>query len=134
MNHLSTSAGSDQTATLAQLLRTHADGLPAEAAAVGLLITHRYWLTRATFTDRFVHPVTGHHARPVGAWIDWPAAVAALQHGDLPCSASQATILRIAASLAADLPLSLHQVLGGLDAPTIAAVTTAITTANGTRP
>ena len=129
-----TSAGRGETATLAHLLATHADGLLTEAAAVGLLITHRYWLTRTAFTDRFVHPVTGHYGRPVGAWIDWPAAVAALQHGDLPCSASQAALLRIAASLAAGLPLSLHQVLGGLDAPTIAAVATAITTANGTRP
>lgn len=129
-----TSAGRAQTATLAHLLATHADGLLTETAAVGLLITHRYWLTRTAFTDRFVHPVTGRHGRPVGAWIDWPAAVAALQHGDLPCSASQAALLRIAASLAAGLPLSLHQVLGGLDAPTITAVATAITTANGTRP
>ena len=43
-------------------------------------------------------------------------------------------MLRIAASLAADLPLSLREVLGGLDATNIAAVTTAITAANGTRP
>jgi hypothetical protein len=129
-----TAAGRDQTATLEDLLATHADGLLTETAAVDLLITHRYWLTRAAFTDHYIHSVTGNHACPVGAWIDWPAAIAALAHGDLPCSPSQAAILRIAASLAADLPLSLHQALGGLDTPNITAVTTAITAANGTRP
>lgn len=124
----------DRTAALADLLATHADGLLTETAAVGLLITHRYWLTRAAFTDHYIHPVTGHDARLVGARIDWPAALTALTHGDLPCSASQAAVLRIAASLAADLPLSLHQALGDLDAPNITAVATAITAANGTRP
>lgn len=121
-------------ATWARLLRAHAAGLLADVAAVELPITHRYWLTRAAFTDRFVHPVTTGTGRQVGAWIDWPAAITALSHGDLPCSASEASVLRIAASLAADLPLSLREVLGGLDAANIAAVATAITAANGTRP
>ena len=43
-------------------------------------------------------------------------------------------MLRIAASLAAGTPINLRQVLGGLDRATITAVTTAITTANGTDP
>ena len=87
--------------TLAWLLRAHATGgRLADTAAIDLLISHRYWLARAAFT-RFVHPVTtaeGHH---IGAWIDWPAAITALQHGELPSSASEADMLRIAASLAA---------------------------------
>jgi hypothetical protein len=61
-----------------------------------------------------------------------------LQRGELPCSASEASMLRIAAALGADLPLSLRAVLDGLDATNITAVTTAITTAittaNRTRP
>ena len=81
---------------------------------------------------RFVHPVTtaeGHH---IGAWIDWPAALTALQHGELPSSASEADMLRIAASLAhGTTGQPCAQVLGGLDAHNITAVTTAITTANG---
>ncbi len=135
MNHpLSATATGEAATELAQLLRAHAAGLLAETAAVDLLIAHRYWLTRSAFTSRFVHPVTtddGHHR---SAWIDWAAAVAALECGDLPCSASEATMQRIAASLAADLPLSLRETLGGLDATNIAAVSAAITAANGTRP
>ncbi|MGH9260956.1 MAG: hypothetical protein ACRD08_13855, partial [Acidimicrobiales bacterium] len=68
----------------------------------------------------------------VGACIDWAAAHEALQRGQLPCSASEAAILAIAASLAAVLPLSLRAALGGLDRTNIAAVTTAITAANRT--
>ena len=134
MNHPPMTATPKAVTEVAHLLRTHAAGLLAQTAAVDLLIAHRYWLTRAGFTARFVHPVTTDDGRRSGAWIDWAAAIAALQRGELPCSASEATMLRIAASLAADLPLSLREVLGGLDRTNIAAVTTAITTANGTRP
>ena len=102
--------------TLAWLLRAHATGgRLADTAAIDLLISHRYWLARAAFT-RFVHPVTtaeGHH---IGAWIDWPAAITTLQHGELPSSASEADMLRLAASLAHGLPVALREVLGGLDA------------------
>jgi hypothetical protein len=118
-------------AALAHRLRAHAAGLPAETAAVDLLIGHRHRLTRPGFAARFVHPVTS-GGRHMGAWIDWAAAVAALDRGDLPCSASEATMLRIAASLAADLPVALRDALGGLDTTNIAAVTAAITAANGT--
>lgn len=129
VNHVAAGA---EGATLARLLRAQATGLLAGLAAVDLLITHRYWLTRPVFTARFVHPVTAGDGARIGAWIDWPAAITALQRGDLPCSASQAAMLRIAASLGADLPVALRDVLGGLDATNIAAVTAAITAANGT--
>lgn len=120
------------TQALPELLRAHAAGMTAQVAAVDLLITHRYWLTRPDFTARFVHPVTASDGRRTGAWIDWPAAVTALQDGKLPCSSSQADLLRIAASLGAALPVILHDVLGRLDAANITAVTTALTAANGT--
>ena len=116
----------------AGLLRAHAAGLPAEAAAVDLLITHRHWLTRPGFTTGFIHPVATDDGRRVGAWIDWPAAARALARGDLPASASEAAMLAIAASLGADLPVVLRQVLGGLDTTNITAVTAAVTAANGT--
>lgn len=118
--------------TLARLVRGHAAGLVTEIAAVDLLITHRHWLTRPAFTTRFVHPVSTDDGQHIGARIDWPDAVAALDRGELPCSRSQAGMLRIAASLAAGLPVVLHDVLGGLDAANIAALNAAITTANGT--
>ena len=116
--------------TLAWLLRAHATGGVGPDRGDRPADRHRYWLARAAFT-RFVHPVTtaeGHH---IGAWIDWAAAIAALQRGELPCSASEADMLRIAASLAHGLPVALREVLGGLDAINITAVTTAITAANG---
>lgn len=117
------------------LLRAHAaGGRLAEIAAVNLLITHRYWLTRPAFTGAFVHPVSTVDGHLGGAWIDWAAAVTALEGGDLPGTDSEKHLLRIAASLAAGTPISLRQVLGGLDRTTITAVTTAITAANGTHP
>ena len=103
MNHPPMTATPKAVTEVAHLLRTHAAGLLAQTAAVDLLIAHRYWLTRAGFTARFVHPVTTDDGRHIGAWIDWAAAVTALEHAELPCSASEATMLRIAASLAADL-------------------------------
>ena len=119
---------------MAHLLRAHATGLLAQTAAVDLLIAHRYWLTQPAFTARFVHPVTTDDGGQSGAWIDWAAAIAALERAAAALLGLEASMLRVAASLGSDLPLSLRAVLGGLDAINIAAVTTAITAANGTRP
>lgn len=116
------------------LLHAHAAGRLAGTAAVNLLITHRYWLTHPGFTGAFVHPVTAADGRRVRAWIDWHAAITALDRGELPCTGSEAHLLRIAASLAAGTPISLREVLGGLDRTNIAAVTAALTAANGTHP
>ncbi len=106
---------------------------PLTPAAVQLLIDHRYWLASPVFTARFVHPLAATDAQPTGAYVDWPGAITALERGELPCSGSEADMLRIAASLGAELPLTLRQVLGCLDQANIAAVTTAITAANGTQ-
>ena len=113
-------------------MRAHAAGLLADVAAVDLLIVHRYWLARPAFATRFVHPVTAADGHPTGAWIDWQAAITALKRGQLPCSGSEADMLRIAASLAIGTPVILREVLGSLDHANIAAVTSAITAANGT--
>ena len=138
MNHPATTAGEPAGTAgpdgLPGLLRAHTTGgRLSQTAAVNLLITHRYWLTQPTFTGRFVHTVTV-TGRPVRAWIDWDAAITALDRGRLGGTGSQADLLRIATSLAAGAPISLRQVLGGLDRTTITAVTAAITTANGTHP
>lgn len=120
--------------TLPGLLRAHAAGLLADVAAVNLLISHRHWLTRPDFTDRFVHLTTAADGHRVGARIDWDAAITAVDLGELPCSGSEAHLLRIAASLAAGTPIRLREILGGLDRTNITAVTAALTAANGTHP
>ena len=126
-------ADADPTTLLAPRLRVHAAGLLADTAAVNLLIAHRYWLTRPTFTTRFVQPVTTGDGQHAWAYIvDWQTAITALQGGQLPCSSSEADVPRIAASLGAEVPITLREVLGRLDQANIAAVTTAITAANGT--
>jgi len=110
-------------------LREHTAGLLAGTAAIDLLARHRTWLSRPDFCHH-IHLALTATGIPV-AWIDWPAAVSALGRGQLPCATSEAAVLRIAAALGADLPVHLHQLLGGLDRHTIALVTTAITDANG---
>lgn len=97
-----------------------------------MLLAHRYWLARQVFTARFVHPVTASDGRHAGAWIDWQEAITALDRGELPCSGSEAGVLRIAASLATGLPVALRAGLAGLDRANITAVSAAITAANGT--
>jgi hypothetical protein len=62
------------------------------------------------------------------------AAHTALQRGQLPCSGSEADVLRIAASLGAGIRISLRHVLGNLDHTNIAHVVRAIGLANNTRP
>jgi hypothetical protein len=64
--------------------------------------------------------------------IRWRAAVHALDTGRLPCTPSEAAVLRIAASLGDDaIPVHLRAALGSLDQRNIALITAAITAANG---
>jgi len=117
---------------LVDALQAHADGVFADAATVGLIVEHGIWLRRRDF-HRFIRHGHYQHA-PVTpfAYIRWRAALSALEHGQLPCSASEADILRIACSIGAATPVRLRNVLGGLDRHNIGLVTNAITTANGT--
>src|SRR5260370_4905242 len=66
------------------------------------------------------------------AGIDWQAAVDGLAGGGLACSGSEAGLLRVAASLAGGVPVSLRAVLGGLDHVNVALVARAVLHANGT--
>jgi hypothetical protein len=118
---------------LAAALRNHAAGRLADTAAIDLLTGHGIWLHRSAFREH-IHLLSRQLAgvAPM-AYVNWTATVAALQAGQLPCSGSEAAILRIAAGLGADIPTRLREVLGGLDHRNIALVTTAITRANGTR-
>jgi hypothetical protein len=49
------------------------------------------------------------------AAVDWEAAVAGLDAGQLPCSSSEGQLLRLAASLADGIPVDLGSALSGLD-------------------
>jgi hypothetical protein len=115
-------------------LRAHARGLyPAEAAAE-LLIHHAFWLRRNDFTTRFVH----HDHEPSHdidmAAIDWPAAITALDAGDLPCSGGEARILRLAASLAHGIPVDMRDALTGMDTHNADLICQAVLHTNGRRP
>jgi hypothetical protein len=65
------------------------------------------------------------------AWIDWDAVIAALDCGRLPESGGEKRIVRIAASLTADHPVSLRDAIPGLDPQNLELVTTAIRHAAG---
>jgi hypothetical protein len=124
-------AGRDLTATL----RYHAAGLDAQFAAVDLIINHGIFLDRPAFQQQFVRVAHCQStcAHPYTAHIRWGAAITALNQHQLPCSSSEADVLRIAASLGANIPLRLGRVLGVLDNTTIARVLDAIALANGSR-
>jgi len=118
---------------LVDALRDHADGLFADTAAVDLIVAHGIWLPRRDF-QHFIRSGRYQASGQPFAYIRWRAALSALDHGQLPCSRSEADILRIASSLGANTQVQLRNVLTGLDHRNVALVTDAITTANGTRP
>jgi hypothetical protein len=68
------------------------------------------------------------------AWIDWDAVIAALNGSRLPASGGKKRIVRIAASLAVGHPVSLRDVIPGLDPRNLDLVTTAIRRAAGQQP
>lgn len=117
---------------LTAALRACSMGMYCDQAAAELLIKHGYWLRRDDFTTRFIH--TG--ASPAGstaAAISWEEALTALQVGDLPCSSSEAAILRLAASLATATPVILRHAITGLDQANLNLVINAIRNAGGHR-
>jgi hypothetical protein len=108
-----------------------ADGIPADVAAAGLIISHGHFLHRDAFRRTITASTSISTGRPL-AVISWDAALHALQGGLLPCASSEQAILRIAASLGDPaIPVRLRTVLGNLDTRTITLVAAAITTANG---
>ena len=117
---------------LVEALLVHASGLTGLTGAVVLLAEHQVWLTRSDFR-RFIQHGHCHATRRPMAMIRWQAAVTALGH-DLPASASEAHMLRIAASLAGAVPVRLRDVLGCLDHRNIARVVKAVAIANDSWP
>ena len=67
------------------------------------------------------------------AWIDWEAAIVALEAGRLPCSTSEAGLLRLAASIAEGGPVDLGDVIGGLDGCNLMLVAKVVLHAGGHR-
>jgi hypothetical protein len=118
-------------AQLAVLLQDTAAGICADTAAVRLICSHGHFLHQEGFLRIIAAGSSAGSGEPV-AVIRWRAAVHALDTGLLPCSSSEAAVLRIAASLGDDeVPVHLRTLLGGLDHRNITLVTRAITAANG---
>jgi 8-oxo-dGTP diphosphatase len=114
-------------------LRAHARGLPTVEAATQLLINHTTWLHRRDFRDHFLHLDTS-PGQTETADIDWPAAITALNTGELPCSGGEARVLRVAASLASGIPVNLRDALTGLDNRSADLVSQAVLHVSGHRP
>jgi hypothetical protein len=111
-------------------LRNHADGSHCLEAAAELFIV-QVWLHRPDFTRRFLtigRALTD--ARPM-ANIDWPAAITALNAGELPCSGGERRMLRLTASLADGVPVDLREALTGIDNVNLGHLITAIRRACG---
>jgi hypothetical protein len=100
-------------------------------AAVELLIGHAVWLCRNDFVDGFVRPVDESADDVSLAWVDWEAAVAALEVGRLPCSGSEAGLLRLAAGIAEGIPVDLGEVLSSLDERNLVLAAEAVLRAGG---
>jgi hypothetical protein len=75
-----------------------ADGIPADVAAAGLIISHGHFLHRDAFR-RIISTGTSISTGQPLATIGWDAALRALDAGQMPCASSEQAILRIAASL-----------------------------------
>jgi hypothetical protein len=112
---------------LTAALRAAAEGLYSLEAAAGLIIAHGTWLGRDDFA-RFIHHGNGTAA------IDWEAAISALDAGGLPGgSGGEKRMLRLAASLADQAPVSLGDAVTGIDDANVGLLLKAIRHASGQR-
>jgi len=115
-------------------LRAGAAGLLSPEAAVNLLISHHYWLTRPGFAAEYIGTFPGITDGTTIAAVCWPEAITALDCGQLAGSGSENRILRLAASLADGIPVDLQDALTSLDDTNLQHVVTAIRHAAGRRP
>jgi hypothetical protein len=118
---------------LSSALRVWAKGQFSTEAAVELLIGHRLWLYRGDFLDVAVEPGWEVFSGQVMAAVDFEAAAGALEAGVLPCEGSEGQVLRLAASIAAGVPVDLGGAVSGLDAAGIGLVAAAVLHAAGHR-
>jgi hypothetical protein len=100
-------------AQLTCLLADTAAGIPADTAAVELLARHDHFLHLPEFRRLIAAGSAISSGMPV-AVIRWRAAVHALEAGLLPCTRTEAAVLRIAASIGDDnVGVHLRALLGG---------------------
>jgi len=117
---------------LAEALRACANGILTAEAGVSLLIDCGGWLHRDDFTGHFITTETSiSDGTTLLARIDWPAAAAALDSGRLPCGSGERHMLRLAASIAGGVPVSLCNSLTSIDYRNAKLLATAILHANG---
>ena len=117
----------------AGVLRAGATGLYSLEAACDLVISTG-WLHRDDFSS-FISTVTSITDGVTElAHIDWQAVIASRDDGLLPCGSAENRILRMAASIAAGIPVDLNEALCGLDQSSISLVVRAVRHANGQRP
>ena len=117
---------------LDEALRACASGVLTAEAGVSLLIDCAGWLHREDFTSSFITTWTGiSDGTALMASIDWDAAITALSGGRLPCSSGERHMLRLAASIAAGVPVNLSDALTGIDHRNARLLTTAVLHANG---
>ena len=121
--------------SLPAALRACARGLYPLEAGVGLLISHACWLHREDFRDEFIHAgISIADGVTAMGEIDWAAAITALDIRHLPCSGGEERTIRLAASLAGGIPVSLRDTLAGIGHRNIEPVITAVLHAWGQRP
>jgi hypothetical protein len=115
--------------SMANALRNHAEGSYCLEAAAELLITQT-WLHRTDFAHRFLTLSRALTDGRLMGFIDWPAAITALDAGRLPCSGGERRMLRLIASLADGIPVDLREALG-IDRNNLGHLITAIRHASG---
>ena len=123
-----------QVPDLAEALIEHAGSIDAYYAAANLIISHGVFLARPDFEREFVRTARCHPGCAPTAYIRWGAAITALNQQRLACSSSEAGVLRVAASLAGDVPIRLRKILGRFDDANMLRITDAITIANSGQP
>ena len=112
---------------LTEALRACAAGIYTHEAGVSLLIANRTILSRDDFTSRFIT----RNPTAATAALDWAAAIAALDTGEISCSGGEQRILLLAASIADGIPVSLSDTITGLDLRNASLVALAIAHATG---
>jgi len=118
---------------LSDAVRAGAAGLYSLEAACDLVIGAG-WLHRDDFSSFVSTGTSITDGLTESARIDWQAVIAGRDAGLLPCSSAENRILRMAASIAAGIPVDLNETLCGLDPASIALLVRAVRHANGQRP
>lgn len=113
---------------LACALTLGATGLTCVQAGVELLIDTDVWLHRPDFVAEFITVDTS--VATAVAFVDWDAAITALNAGRLPCSGGERALLRVAASMSGGVPVDLRDTLTSLDPVNLALAATAVQHAN----